>query len=437
MMEGMTQPEKEPHVVVVGGGFAGLACARKLIGDDRVRVTLVDRGGDHQFKPLLYQVATAQLAAADVAVPLATLLERRPGCELVRADVSAVDPAGRAVSTSQGRTVTGDVLVLAAGAGVAFLGTPGADEHAFPLYALDDALRLKARVIALFAEAERDRRMMEDGGLTVVVVGGGATGVEMAGGLAEMLSGPMRSEFPTVDPAAARVVLVDHGDRLLRGFSERAHRYATEVLEREGVTIRLRTGVAEVGSDHVVLSDGTRLGTRCVVWAAGVRAAPLTEGSGLPLGRGGRIEVLPDLTVPGTHGVYAVGDVASIPGPGGDPLPQLGSVAQQSGDWAAGNILRSLEGRAPTDFRYHDRGVMAMIGWGAAVAEVGPRRRQLRGRPAFAAWLGLHAALMSGVHNRADAFVTWAWDAVSDRARPRLLDRSDSATLGRDDPDSR
>ena len=417
------------HVVIVGGGLAGLACARKLLGDDRVRVTLIDSGRDHEFKPLLYQVATAQLAAGDVAVPLATLLARRPGCELLSAEVAGVDAAGRAVITADGRSVAGDVLVLAAGARAAYFGTPGAAEHAFPLYTLADALRLKAHVVSLFSDAARDPVTLQDGALDFVVVGGGTTGVEIAGGLAEMFSGPLRSTFPAVDPGMPRLVLVTHGDRLLRGFSERAHRYAVEVLEGQGITIRFGLGVTEVGPGHVALSDGTRTATRCVVWAAGVRGAPLTEGSGLPLGHAGRVRVLPDLTVSGFPGVVAVGDVASIPGHDGDPLPQLGSVAQQSGEWAAANILRSLDGHAPTAFRYHDRGVMAMIGWGAAVAEVGPRRRQLRGRPAFAAWLGLHAMLMSGAHNRADAFVAWARDAVSHRTRRHLLGGSESEML--------
>lgn len=422
------------HVVIIGGGFAGLACARRLLRDDRVRVTLIDSGAGHEFKPLLYQVATAQLAAGDVAVPLATLLARRPGCELLRAEVARVDPAARAVTTVDGRTIAGDVLVLAAGARAAYLGTPGAAEHAYPLYTLADALRLKAHVVSLFAAADRDPGAARDGGLQFVVVGGGATGVEIAGGLAEMFSGPLRSTFPAVDPAAARLVLVTHGDRLLGGFSDHAHRYAVEVLEDEGVTIRFGTGVTEVGAGHVVLSDGARIATRCVVWAAGVRGAPLTEGSALPLGHTGRVRVLPDLTVEGFPGVVAVGDLASIPGHDGDPLPQLGSVAQQSGEWAAANILRSLDGHAPTAFRYHDRGIMAMIGWGAAVAEVGPRRRRLRGRPAFAAWLGLHAMLMSGAHNRADAFVAWARDAVSHRTRRHLLGGSDSRMLDWGEP---
>ncbi|HVI84461.1 MAG TPA: FAD-dependent oxidoreductase, partial [bacterium] len=234
---------------------------------------------------------------------------------------------------------------------------------------------------------------------------------------------------------AARVYLIDHGHAVLRAFSERAHGYATRVLERRGVQIRLGSSVQEVAADQVVLSDGTAIKTRTAIWGGGLMAAPLAGRSGLPHGHGGRIDVRPDLTVEGFPGVYALGDFANIAGPDGQYLPQLGAVALQSGYWAASNILADMAGRPGAPFHYHDKGIMAMIGRNAAVAELGERRHEIDGPIAFAAWLGAHAYLMSGVRTRIDAFIQWAWDYFSKTRGPQVLDRSGAARIDWGDED--
>ncbi len=415
------------RVVVVGGGFAGVACARKLASHKGVEVTLIDQHDYHQFQPLLYQVATCQLAPIDIAYPLHEVAAHA-GLVFVQGEVVGVDPASRSVTTSSGDTYQGDYLVVAGGSQAFFFKTPGAREHAFPLYSLDDAKRLRSQVLTAFEEAERDPSLIEHGALEFVVVGGGPTGVEVAGAIAEMIATTLSAEYPDI-VHEAHVRLVNHGHELLAAFSPKAHDYAAKVLTRDGVNLMLGLGVTEVGPGHVVLSDGSSVKTRCVVWGGGLKAAPIAAAAGLPQGRGGRIDVQPDLSLEGFPGVYVVGDIANIPSPDGTTFPQLGSVAQQSGSWAAKNIIAEIGGKSPRSFHYLDKGIMAMIGRGAAVAEVGQRHHGLHGSIAFAAWLGVHAALMSGVHNRTNAFVEWAGDYFGSSHGPYVLDRSEVARI--------
>jgi NADH dehydrogenase len=417
------------HVVVVGGGFAGVGCAKRLAGEDGVRVTLVDRNNYHQFQPLLYQVATSQLAPSDVAYSLRKLFQDDRNVSVELAEVASVDPAARAVTTADGERIAGDALVLAAGSQPNFFRTPGAEEHAFPLYSLDDAKRLRSRILGVFEQADRDPSLIARGALNFVVVGGGPTGVELAGALADLIHDTMTGQYHDLPVASAQVHIVDLGPALLGPFSDRAHDYVAKVLHRKGVRMHLGTAVTEIGPGHVTLGDGTVIETRCVVWGGGIMAPALAAASDLPRGRGGRIGVQPDLTVEGAPGVYVVGDLANIPAPHGDPHPQLGSVALQSGAWAAGNILADAAGTPRRSFHYHDKGIMAMIGRGAAIAEVGAHRHELHGVIAFSAWLGVHAALMSGVRNRVDAFVTWGSDYFTSNRGPQLLDRADAAQI--------
>jgi NADH:ubiquinone reductase (H+-translocating) len=425
----MSDHDSALHVVVVGGGFAGVGCARRLAGRDDVHVTLIDRNNYHQFQPLLYQVATSQLAPSDVAYSLRKLFPDDGNVDVKLADVAAVDVATRTVTTADGDRFTGDALVLAAGSRPNFFRTPGAEEHAFPLYCLDDAQRLRSRIIGVFEAADRDPGLIEQGALNFVIVGGGPTGVETAGALADLIHDTMAGEFGELAVSAARVHVVDLGHALLGAFSDDAHAYVTKVLGRKGVQLHLGTAVTEVGPGHVTLSDGTTIRTRCVVWGGGIRAPELAGTAGLAQGRGGRVEVLEDLTVAGAPGVYAVGDMANIPSPDGASHPQLGSVALQSGAWAADNLLADHHGKARKSFHYHDKGIMAMIGRGAAIAEVGEHRHELHGVIAFSAWLGVHAALMSGVRNRVDAFVNWGSDYFTSRRGPQVLDRADAAQI--------
>jgi NADH dehydrogenase len=397
------------HVVVVGGGFAGVACTRRLAGELGVRVTLLDRNPHHQFQPLLYQVASAELTPEDIKFDLAQMFRHAANVEVRTAEVVSVDPEAMEVTLESGDTVAGDVLVLGAGAQANFFRTPGADTNAFPLYSLDDAERLRRRVLELFAAANAKPELRDEGALTFVVVGGGPTGVETAGALGELVHNIMPHVYPDLALGHARVILVDLGHAVLAPFSDRAHEYTARQLQRRGVELRLGTAVKEVGTDHAILGDGTRIDTHLVVWGGGEMAAPLAGRTDLPQGRGGRIDVRPDLTVEGYPRVYALGDFANIPY-GDDHLPQLGSVAQQSGDWAAQNILSDKEGNGRQPFHYHDKGIMAMIGRKAAVAEIGEKRHELDGRVAFAAWLGVHAQLLSNAGVELKAFLAWAED---------------------------
>ena len=421
------------HVVIVGGGFAGLGCAQRLADHDDIQVTLIDRNNYHQFQPLLYQVATSQLAGTDIAHSLRGVFADQDNVDVHLAEITGVDTATRTVTTGDGGSWTGDVLVLAAGSQPNFFGTPGAPENSFPLYSLDNATRLRSRILGLFEQVDRDPSLVERGALNIVVVGGGPTGVEVAGALGDMLKVTVPSEYRNLDAAQARICLLDYGDALLKPFSDSAHGYVAKVLEDKGIEIHLGTGVKEVATGHAVLSDGTSLPTRCVVWGGGIKAAAVAADCGLAQGRGGRVDVQPDLTLAGAPGVYFVGDIANIPGPEDRSLPQLGSVALQSGVWAADNIIAGFEGKEPKAFRYHDKGIMAMIGRGAAIAEVGKRHHEIHGELAHMAWLGVHASLMTGTRAKIEAFVDWAWDGFTKTGGPHVLDRGDVADIDWDD----
>ncbi|MFO0808211.1 MAG: FAD-dependent oxidoreductase [Gemmataceae bacterium] len=417
------------HVVVVGGGFAGIACAKGLSVYPQVRVTLIDKNNFHQFQPLLYQLATSQLSSADITYSLRKIFIDTPNVDVKLAEVTAVDPSARTATTADGQTYRGDYLVLAAGARANFFNTPGADKYSFPLYSLDDGQRLRSRILQVFEDADRNPKLIAEGALNFVVVGAGPTGVEMSGALAEMIHDTMPNEYRDLAVSAARIYLIDHGHAVLAAFSEKAHDYAAKVLQRAGVQIRLGTGVSEVAPGHVVLSDGSVIKTRVVVWAGGLMAAAVAGKSGLVQGRGGRIDVQPDLTATGFPHVYALGDVANIPGASGTPLPQLGSVALQAGEWAAKNILADIAGQPRTAFHYHDKGIMAMINRHAAIAEIGESRHELHGQVAAAAWLGVHAALLTGVRPKVEAFVQWTSSYFSKDRGPQILDRSDAARI--------
>jgi NADH dehydrogenase len=374
------------HVVIVGGGFAGIACARELERHSGVRITLLDKNNYHQFQPLFYQVATSQLAPADVSYSLRKVFYKSTKVDLKLAEVTTVDPTAKTVATATGEVYRGDYLVLAAGSRANFFKTPGADRYTFPMYSLDDALRLRSRILQVFEDADRDPKLLDEGALNFVIVGAGPTGVETAGALAEMIRGSMTHEYKDLAVSAAKIYLVDHGHTVLAPFSARAHDYAEKVLREVGVQLRLGTGVKEVGPGHVLLSDDTTIKTRVVVWAGGLMAAPIAGSAGLSQGHGGRIDVQPDLTVVGFPGIYVLGDLANITDSAGKMLPQLGAVAQQAGQWAAQNILVDIAGKPRTAFRYNDKGFMSMITRTAAVLEIGEQRHELHGFLAAAAW---------------------------------------------------
>jgi NADH:ubiquinone reductase (H+-translocating) len=422
------------HVVIVGGGFAGVGCAQQLARNHQVHVTLVDRHNYHQFPPLFYQVATSQLAPENVGFSLGRIFRKSPNVDVKVAEVNALDPKARSVSTKEGQVYQGDFLVLAAGAQANFLDIPGAGTNSFPLYSLVDAERLRSRLLALFEDCDREPDLIEQGALNVVVVGGGATGTEVAGALSDMIHSLDPTKYGRLINTT-HIYLVEHGPTLLAPFSAKAHEYASKALQRGGVILKLNTDVKEVHPRHVLLSDGSILKSRCVIWGAGLKAATIASNLGLPQGRGGRIAVENDLSVKGFPGVYAIGDFANIAGKDGKALPQLGSVAQQSGRWVGKNILADIEGTPRTPFHYHDKGIMAMIGRNAAIAEVGEHRHELEGVAAYSMWLGVHIALLNGLQVKVETFVDWVWNYCSQGSGSMLLDRSDAARINWHDDD--
>lgn len=426
-------PNHTAHVVIVGGGFAGLYCARKLAANPNVRVTLLDKNNYAQFQPLLYQVATAVLSPRNIAFSLRAMLKNHPNVHVKMAEVVSVDLNTRLVQTAQGEQYQGDFLVLAAGSRANFFGTPGADSHSYPLYSLADAERLRSRILAMLESTDRDPSLTEKGALNFVIVGAGPTGTELAGAFGDTLRSSLNNEsnriYADLPWERVQILLVDGGHAVLSAFSPHSQTYAARMLEERGVQIRLGTRVKEVQEGHVTLSDGVRIPTRTVIWAGGLAASSLSNNLGIKTGRGGRIDVEPDLTVPGFTRVYALGDFANIHGKDGGPLPQLGSVAEQSGKWCAKNILREIEGKPREPFQYFDKGIMAMIGRNSAVAEVGEHRHELRGAVAFAAWLGVHAALLFSARARIEAFVEWAWDYFGGSRGDAILYRAEELQI--------
>jgi NADH dehydrogenase len=411
------------HVVIVGGGFAGLNCARKLAAHRELRITLIDKHNYTQFHPLLYQVAAGLLAPSNVSFSLRNILASHSNIDVKMAEIVSIDLNTRTAVTAQGQTYQGDYMVLAAGSQANFFGTPGANENSFPLYSLHDAEVLRSRILAVLESADRDPSVIAKGALNFVIVGSGPTGAEMAGTLGDMIHRALKDEYRNLPLNEARIFLVDLGPALLSTFSPKAQAYAAKMLEERGVQIRIDTAVKEVASGHVILADGTRIPTRTVIWAGGLRASQLSDNIGAQTGKGGRINVQSDLTVQGFPGVYALGDFANIAGEDGKVLPQLASVAEQSGNWCAKNIAADIAGEPGKSFDYFDKGIMAMIGRNAAVAEVGEHRHEVQGALAFAAWIGVHAALLCTTRAKIEAFVEWAWDYFGKIKGDQVLDR--------------
>jgi NADH dehydrogenase len=413
-------PGPRPRVVILGGGFAGVGAARKL-KQAEVDVVLIDRHDYHTFQPLLYQVATDLLEASTVGHPLRDLFHDQPNATVREAAVAGVDLAGREVRFAETAPLPYDYLVLALGARVNFFGVSGAAEHAFPLYTLADAVRLKDHVLERWEAADRDAALVQDGALNVVVVGGGPTGVESAGALAELYRGVFAKDYPKVPRSGARITLVEAGPVLFPMFKPDLRTYTKAALEKRGVEVLLGEAVASLTPTRVALTSGTVLPAHTLVWGAGLQANPLTASLGLELQKGGRIAVGPDLGVAGHPEVFAVGDLAWITDPKTEQvLPQLGSVALQSGEHAGEVIARRVAGQEAEPFAYFDKGTMATIGRGAAVAQL-PRGRTMRGKTASLAWGAVHLALLSSGEDRAKAVVNWTGAGFAHQRAGRIM----------------
>ncbi len=432
-----TGPDTTQHVVVIGGGFGGLAIVRRLAKARRrgrldVRITLIDRRNHHTFQPLLYQIATAGLQTQDVGISLRAIL-RREDVTIRLGEVTRIDAERRAIMLSDGAEVAYDHLVVAAGAITEDFGVPGVSEHAFGLKSLAEATMLRNEVLRRFEEvasaAEAEAPVTtDDGTLTFVIAGGGPTGVELAGSLAELVDLVVRRDHPSLDVDRVRIVLVEARDQLLGGFSARAGRAALEGLQERGVDVRLEVGIASVAADHVLLTDGEVIPTRLVIWAAGVSASPLAEALGVPLARGRRVPVDEHLRVIGLDRVFAIGDITSSTDAEGRPLPQVAPVAIQQAGHVARLLADEAAGRPTPPFRYRDKGSMATIGRAAAVAEL-PGGIRLRGLVAWLAWLVLHLLMLAGFRNRVSVLLSWIWNYVKhDHSARLILDQREAAT---------
>jgi NADH dehydrogenase len=422
-----TTPTGSHRVVIVGAGFGGLETAHRLAGAP-VEITLIDRRNHHLFQPLLYQVATASLATSEIAWPIRYLLRGRQEVTTLFATVSGVDPAGKRVLLEDGGALPYDTLVLATGARHAYFGHDEWEPFAPGLKTLEDATTIRRRILVAFERAEREpdaeRRAAR---LTFVIIGAGPTGVELAGTIAELAHDTLPSDFRNIDTRKTRVVLIEAGTRVLAGFADDLSAYAQRSLESMGVEVLLGQPVTECNRDGVVYG-GNRLAAKTIIWAAGVRASPAAEWLDAPADRAGRLQVLPDLSVPGHPDIFAIGDTVVIAGPDGNPVPGIAPAAKQQGRYVADCIKARLRGAALGRFHYKHAGSLAQIGKRQAVIDFG--RFKLRGTLAWWIWGVAHIYFLIGVRNRLAVAMSWLWNYVRDQRSARLITQG-SSKVGR------
>ena len=412
-----------PRVVIVGGGFGGLYAARRLRGRN-LTVTVVDRRNHHVFQPLLYQVATAGLSPGDIVSPIRWILRRQRNVEVLMEDVVRVDPAAQIVHFRDGAECRYDYLILAAGATHAYFGHDDWRPYAPGLKTLEDALEIRRRMLRAFEAAERDTVLAtRPAHLTFVIVGGGPTGVELAGALAEIARQTLAQDFRHFDPRAARIVLLEAGPFILSTFPAPLREAAHHDLVRLGVEVRTGTPVTRI-APGLVEAGGETFEAGTVLWAAGVAASPLGATLGVPVDRAGRVLVNPDLTIPGYANVFVIGDLASLKGPDGAPYPGVAQVAMQMGVHAADGIIRETEGQPLRPFHYTNLGNMATIGRASAIADL--PAGQLKGLLGWLAWLFVHIFNLIGFRNRILVMVQWAWAYMTYQRSVRLITGDDA-----------
>jgi len=407
-----------PHVVIIGGGFGGLSAARALRHAD-VRVTLIDRRNHHVFQPLLYQVATATLSPGDIAAPIRWILRGIRNVRVLLANATCIDVAARRIALSDGGSLDYDWLIVATGSKHAYFGHDDWEPNAPGLKTLEDAIAIRRRILIAFERAEReeDARRQRDL-LTFVIVGGGPTGVELAGTLAEIARQTLRDEFRTIDTTRARILLVEAGPTILQTFPENLRDAARASLVRLGIEVREGIAVTVVDSLGVMIGS-ERVDAGTVLWAAGVAASSLVKTLGVPLDRAGRVVVEPDLSIPGHPEVFVVGDAAAFTHQGGKLLPGVAQTAMQGARHAAKNILRRLRGEPTRPFVYRDLGSMAIVGRRAAISDLGWIR--LSGAMAWLAWLFLHIFMLVGFRNRVVVLFEWAMAYLTFQRGARLI----------------
>jgi NADH dehydrogenase len=414
-----------PHIVIVGGGFAGLDAARALRRAD-ADVTVVDRHNHHVFQPLLYQVATAALSPGDIASPIRWVLRRQQNVRVLLATVASVDAVRKSLVLDDGTEMAFDYLILAPGAAHSYFGHDEWAHHAPGLKTLDDALAMRRRMLLAFEEAERERDPARHRHLlTFVLIGGGPTGVELAGALAEIARHTLREEFDTIDPESARIILIEAGPTILPAFPDSLRASARRALRKLGVDVWEQAKVTDVMPESVTVGHET-VGAHTIMWAAGVAGSPLGRSLNVALDRAGRVIVQDDLSVPDHPEIFVAGDLAGFTHQDGKQLPGVAQVAKQQGRHAARNILRRIAGEAPQPFRYRDPGNMATIGRAHAVADFGWTR--VSGFAGWLLWLFVHIMFLVGFRNRLSVLLQWAASYLTYQRSVRLITGNSRAT---------
>jgi len=408
-----------PHIVIIGGGFGGLSAARRLRRED-VQVTLLDRKNHHVFQPLLYQVATATLSPGDIAAPIRWILRRVRNVRVLMGEARRIDVNARRVELTDGGALDYDYLIVASGSRHAYFGHGEWETDAPGLKTLEDAIAIRRRLLVAFERAERETDATRQRQLlTFVLVGGGPTGVELAGTLAEIARQTLRDEFRSIDTSRARIVLIEGGPSILAAFPEPLRAAARRSLEKLGVEVREHTVVTALDAHGVTCANGERLDAGTVVWAAGVAASPLAATLGAPIDRAGRVIVEPDLSIPGHREVFVVGDAAAFLHQGGTPLPGVAQTAMQGATHAAGNIMRLIRKQPTVPFVYKNVGNMAIVGRGSAVADL--PWAQFSGLIGWMAWLFLHIVMLIGFRNRVVVLFEWAMAFFTFQRGARLI----------------